>query len=199
MLKFLKCRRDAAHKTFKGFQHVCCEYIVDLDSSANPGDREFSETLEDLTDPSLHQVRCATCGDVAWRPLEPISFPPSAGEILMCDFSTGFQKPEMVKVRPAVIISERTRNRQTCVVVAISTVEAHNDDALVVQLDQATYPFLDEDSSAKCDMIYSVRRGRLYRLRDHQTGRGIDSRQTAISTADLQLVRAKAAKAIGLP
>jgi uncharacterized protein YifN (PemK superfamily) len=30
----------------------------------------------------------------------PLTFHPNAGDIVICDYSTGFQPPEMVKVRP---------------------------------------------------------------------------------------------------
>ena len=37
-----------------------------------------------------------------------ISFVPSAGDVLMCDFD-GFKPPEMTKVRPVIILSPRSR------------------------------------------------------------------------------------------
>ncbi len=39
----------------------------------------------------------------------PITFVPNAGDVLMCDFTTGFQPPEMVKVRKVVVLSARSR------------------------------------------------------------------------------------------
>ncbi|WP_090665161.1 type II toxin-antitoxin system PemK/MazF family toxin [Belnapia rosea] len=38
-----------------------------------------------------------------------ITFHPHPGAILICDFSTGFRPLEMVKARPAVVLSPRRR------------------------------------------------------------------------------------------
>ena len=43
--------------------------------------------------------------------------------LLYCDFSTGFQPPEMVKRRPVVLISPRRKNAALCTVVPLSTKE----------------------------------------------------------------------------
>lgn len=40
-----------------------------------------------------------------------IRFPVSPGTILLCDYATGFRAPEMVKRRPAVVISPHLRHR----------------------------------------------------------------------------------------
>ena len=47
---------------------------------------------------------------------------PKKGTIVMCDFNTGFKKPEMVKHRPVIVISPPIKTRsQLCTVVALST------------------------------------------------------------------------------
>ncbi len=51
----------------------------------------------------------------------PLTFSPRPGEIVICDFSTGFRPPEMVKVRPVVVISPRRRTSQLVTVVPLST------------------------------------------------------------------------------
>ena len=50
-------------------------------------------------------------------------FVPSPGTLLMCDFDTGFQPPEMTKRRPVVVVSPRRRRAMTklCTVVPLST------------------------------------------------------------------------------
>lgn len=51
-----------------------------------------------------------------------ISEHPSTGSILLCDFTSGFKEPEMVKRRPVVIISMKISVRaKLCTVVPIST------------------------------------------------------------------------------
>lgn len=42
--------------------------------------------------------------------------------VLICDFTTGFQAPEMVKKRPVVVVSPRRRIGQVCTVVPLSSV-----------------------------------------------------------------------------
>lgn len=50
-----------------------------------------------------------------------IRFHPRPGTILLCDYDTGFKPPEMVKVRPAIVITPRLRNRDgLCTVVPLS-------------------------------------------------------------------------------
>jgi len=50
-----------------------------------------------------------------------IKYHPEIGTIVICDFK-GFVKPEMIKRRPAVIISPRIRYRdKLCPIVPLST------------------------------------------------------------------------------
>jgi mRNA interferase MazF len=47
---------------------------------------------------------------------------PQKGTVLLCDFTTGFVIPEMVKKRPVIVISPKISNRKgLCTVVALST------------------------------------------------------------------------------
>ena len=51
-----------------------------------------------------------------------ILYHPEPGTIVICDYSKGFVPPEMVKRRPAIIISPRLRKRNgLCSVVPLST------------------------------------------------------------------------------
>ena len=50
-----------------------------------------------------------------------LQYPVAPGTIVICDYSTGFRVPEMVKRRPAVIISPRLPRRDgLCTVVPLS-------------------------------------------------------------------------------
>ena len=50
-----------------------------------------------------------------------IQFPVAPGTIVICDYSTGFRPPEMVKRRPAVVVSPRLPYRDgLCAVVPLS-------------------------------------------------------------------------------
>ncbi|WP_026345121.1 type II toxin-antitoxin system PemK/MazF family toxin [Novispirillum itersonii] len=52
----------------------------------------------------------------------PITYHPKIGTLVLCDFTTGFLPPEMVKRRPAVVISPPIGLRkELCTVVPIST------------------------------------------------------------------------------
>lgn len=47
---------------------------------------------------------------------------PTPGTILQCDFNQGFREPEMVKLRPVIVVSPRIGIRASlCTVVALST------------------------------------------------------------------------------
>jgi mRNA interferase MazF len=51
-----------------------------------------------------------------------IKFHPQIGTIVICDYNTGFRSPEMVKRRPAIIVSPRFRSRPSlCSIVPLST------------------------------------------------------------------------------
>lgn len=53
-----------------------------------------------------------------------LAYHPKQGEILLCNYDTGFVAPEMTKLRPVVVISPRLRRRDDLVaVVPLSTTE----------------------------------------------------------------------------
>jgi uncharacterized protein YifN (PemK superfamily) len=84
---------------------------------------------------------------------------PHRGEILVCDFDTGFKPPEMVKKRPVVVVSRRdSHSRRLCSVVPFSTTEPnpvmpwhHPLPHITVPGWKATGPMW-----AKCDMLATV-------------------------------------------
>ncbi len=81
--------------------------------------------------------------------------------ILHCDFSKGFEPPEMVKRRPVVIISSELKGRKGLVtIVPISTVEPNPIEKFHYQLPKASLPMLpffqDKDNWIKGDMLYTV-------------------------------------------
>jgi len=53
----------------------------------------------------------------------PINFHPKRGTVPMCDYTTGFKAPEMVKRRQVVVVSPRYRRHTGfCIVVPLGTV-----------------------------------------------------------------------------
>lgn len=90
-----------------------------------------------------------------------IRYPVGPGTILLCDYSLGgFREPEMVKRRPAVVISPRLPHRDgLCTVVPLSGSEPTRDVAYVVKLALAANlppPFSQSVWWAKCDMLATV-------------------------------------------
>lgn len=95
-----------------------------------------------------------------------IKYHPEPGTIIICDFTTGFTPPEMVKRRPAVVVSPRLRKRNDlCTVVPLSTTapdpvcpyhfKLHVTPALPAPYDAAFH-------WVKADMLYTVGFNRLH-------------------------------------
>lgn len=93
--------------------------------------------------------------------------------VLICDFSTGFKPPEMVKVRPVVIISPRRRVGDVCTVVPLSSKEPEQLMPWHHRLSPGAYPSARGPMWAKCDMMATVSCDRLDRVmvKDRLTGR----------------------------
>ncbi|HEY1773245.1 MAG TPA: type II toxin-antitoxin system PemK/MazF family toxin [Gammaproteobacteria bacterium] len=120
-----------------------------------------------------------------------LTFGPRRGMVLACDFQTGFKPPEMVKVRPVVIMAEPTAHRPgLCTVIPLSTtapipVMPYHHRMKAVSLPAA---WGSRDVWAKCDMIYAVSCERLDRIlvRDHGQRRYVYSNACS---GDLEAIR----------
>jgi mRNA interferase MazF len=132
-----------------------------------------------------------------------IKFPVGIGTVLLCDYSRGgFQAPEMVKLRAAVVISPRLPHRDgLCTVIPLS------QDAPKRQVDYVTrvefreplpYPFPYKVFWAKCDMIATVSFERLdlFHTERDQYGKR-HYLHPKMSPEDAARVRACVLKAIG--
>ena len=100
----------------------------------------------------------------------PISFFPRAGQMFMCDFS-GFKPPEMVKVRPVVVISPRLPHRAEIVtIVPISLTPPNHNLPFVYKLLKNYHPGESDklECWAKADMVMNIGR---HRLDGFKTGR----------------------------
>jgi uncharacterized protein YifN (PemK superfamily) len=97
----------------------------------------------------------------------PLTFHPPAGTIVICDFSTGFAAPEMVKVRPVVIVSPRFRRRSDlCTVVPLSTTAPDPVEPYHHFLSPGAYPPAGgKPAWVKCDMLATVALTRLDRVK----------------------------------
>ena len=88
------------------------------------------------------------------------------GMVLYCDFSTGFQPPEIIKKRPVVILSPRS---QLCIVIPLSTTIPMQVKSYHHQLERSSLPSIlckKGEVWAKCDMIYTVSLARLDRVKN---------------------------------
>ena len=91
---------------------------------------------------------------------------PEQGTIVICDFKKGFVPPEMVKRRPAVVVSPRLRHRSgLCTVVPLSTTPPKEIAPYHFKLHVA--PVLPKPYNAnfhwvKADMVYTVSFDRLF-------------------------------------
>lgn len=113
----------------------------------------------------------------------PITIHPKVGQILLCDFSSGFKEPEMVKSgRPVVVLSPAMQGRPNLVtVVALSTEPPAPVMPYHMELPRGVLPqlgrFQERPSWVKGDMVYAVGFHRLDLIqlgkRDRQTGKRV--------------------------
>ena len=94
-----------------------------------------------------------------------LTYHPGPGAIVICDFSTGFREPEMVKVRPVVVISPRRRTGQLVTVVPLSSTAPERVEPWHHQLSPGAYPPARGPIWAKCDMVVTVALHRLDRVK----------------------------------
>lgn len=131
-----------------------------------------------------------------------LTYHPTPGEILLCNYSTGFIAPEMVKLRPVVVVSPRLRRRTNLVaVVPLSTTPPdpaephHCSIALAAPLPR---PYEAAQMWAKCDMLATVALSRLDRFRDGRIAGGGARRFMTGKVAPAQLVEIRKAILHGL-
>jgi len=86
-----------------------------------------------------------------------LPYHPVPGTILVCDYSTGFQVPEMVKKRLCVTISPRLRRREGLVaVVPLTQTPPHQVEPWHVSLVVDVPYWGGERRWAACDMVATV-------------------------------------------
>ncbi|MGB6211660.1 MULTISPECIES: type II toxin-antitoxin system PemK/MazF family toxin [Pseudomonas] len=93
----------------------------------------------------------------------PLLYQPKEGSVLICDFR-GYEVPEMIKVRPVVVIRKHKTNSLLVTVVPLSTTAPDRilDHHLELQSHlQGASPVC----WAKCDMVATVSLSRLDRIK----------------------------------
>ncbi|MDR3436113.1 type II toxin-antitoxin system PemK/MazF family toxin [Telmatospirillum sp.] len=113
----------------------------------------------------------------------PLKYPVARRTILLCDYALGgFRPPEMIKRRPAIVISPRLPHRDgLCFVIPLSSSEPEKPVPYVVRVElpePLPAPFDHQICWAKCDMVATVGYERLDLFR---TGRGETGRRQYIN------------------
>jgi len=130
-----------------------------------------------------------------------ITFHPEPRMVLICNFDTGFQPPEMTKRRPVVVLSPRRHNAQTCIVVPLSSTPPVPPEAYHHLLEEASLPkeLRHSPAWAKCNMIAAVALDRLDRVRDGRDDLGRRKYVAkCVSDADFAAIRAAVQVALGI-
>jgi uncharacterized protein YifN (PemK superfamily) len=98
----------------------------------------------------------------------PIIFAPDPGQILMCDFTTGFMRPEMQKIRHCISVSPK-KHTGTCLIVPLSTQAPVPIESWHYLIPPNVYPCIDcgMDIWAKGDMLTHAAFTRLDRPKEN--------------------------------
>ncbi|POA22051.1 hypothetical protein C1886_02500 [Pseudomonas sp. FW300-N1A1] len=126
----------------------------------------------------------------------PLQYQPKEGSVLICDFR-GYEVPEMVKVRPVVVIRKHRSNRLLVTVVPLSTTAP--DCVLEHHLELSSHlQGASPTCWAKCDMVATVSLSRLDRIksRDRQGKRVYVISQ--LETDEFYAIKVAVRRALGL-
>ena len=121
----------------------------------------------------------------------------------MCAFPDCLREPEMIKTRPVVVVTKEHRGRPSlCTVVPLSTTRPDPILDFHVRIDERRLPrtLRNQATWAKCDMLYTLSRDRLDRIRcgrDRATGQRVYE-TGRVSVDELAKVRRAIAYALGL-
>lgn len=132
-----------------------------------------------------------------------IQIHPEQGSIVICDFA-GFVAPEMIKRRPAVVISPRLRRRDgLCTVVPLSTTPPNPVCPYHFKLHVTPVlpaPYNADFHWVKADMVYTVSFQRLYLPFDGKDSSGKRKYDVRIiDKADLLKIQECMLHGLGLP
>lgn len=132
--------------------------------------------------------------------MQSLPFHPSPGDILICDYTTGFKAPEMVKRRLCVVVSPKLKRRDNLAsVVPLSQTEPQPVEAWHHKVALVSKSWGDGPRWAACDMIATVSYGRLSRPHYRHPITSTRLYETlALSADDLAQVQAKVRLALGL-
>lgn len=132
----------------------------------------------------------------------PLTHAPKPGTVIVCDYRSGFYPPEMVKRRPAIIISPQIQGRPgLCTVVPISSEKPKTVMSYHLELSTLVLPepFEKGPNWVKADMVFaaSFNRCDLIRAGKDYTGKRVYE-LICITDDDLKAVRRAVLHSIGL-
>lgn len=132
----------------------------------------------------------------------PLTYAPKPGTIVVCDYRNGFCVPEMVKRRPAVVISPQIQGRPgLCTLVPISSDKPRKIMSYHLELPDLVlpHPFEEGPNWVKADMVFaaSFNRCDLIKAGKDYTGKRIYE-LICISDEELKAVRRAVMCSIGL-
>jgi uncharacterized protein YifN (PemK superfamily) len=128
---------------------------------------------------------------------------PKIGDVLICAFPDCLEEPEMVKTRPVVVVTREHGGRPSlCTVVPLSTTPPDPVLDFHVRIDAQRLPrvLANDETWAKCDMLYTLSLDRLDRIRsgrNRATGKRVYE-TGRISLEELAAIRRAIAFALGL-
>lgn len=132
--------------------------------------------------------------------MQALPFHPSPGDILICDYTTGFKPPEMVKRRLCVVVSPKLKRRNDLVaVVPLSSSEPNPVEQWHHRVDLICKSWGDGPRWIACDMLATVSYHRL--SRPHYRHPVTSTRlfeKLSLSAQDLIDLRGKVKLALGL-
>lgn len=103
-----------------------------------------------------------------------LQYQPHPGTLWMCNFDTGFEPPEMVKVRPVVVISPQPLSTTgLCTVVPLSTTPPNPVQPFHHRMERDSLPagkLQQSETWAKCDMLSTISLQRLRRATKRRPG-----------------------------
>jgi uncharacterized protein YifN (PemK superfamily) len=132
-----------------------------------------------------------------------ISIHPQIGTVLRCDYEPGFRAPEMIKRRPAVVISPRLRHRNDlCTVVPLSTTEPQRIMPYHCRIEiqpKLPAPYDAEIHWVKADMLATVAFHRLFFFFDGKNTQGKRKHVIPVlPSADVDMIRECVKHALGI-
>ena len=126
----------------------------------------------------------------------PLRYQPKEGSVLICDFR-GYEVPEMVKVRPVVVIRKHRTNSLLVTVVPLSTTAP--DCLLGHHLELASdLQGASPTCWAKCDMIATVSLSRLDRIKSRDRQGKRTYLISHLATDEFHAIKTAVRRALGL-